>query len=161
MAFVLDRWNVRNCEIKQNFSQQDLKGTRLVIRKGNPIVTFDLLKVNVPDCRSIIILGQDESNIEKSDAKILRIIMSLKGLRQKLKGHIVAELQDIDNRTIVELIGARTVETVISHEISGRLMLMASRQPGLAVVYDAVFGYHGTEFFFKDGIDFYFIVFRI
>jgi len=38
----------------------------------------------------------------------------------------------------------------VSHDIVGRLMLMAARQPGLASVYDSILGFEGDEFYLKE-----------
>lgn len=43
--------------------------------------------------------------------------------------------------------GHRHVETLVSHDIVGRLMLMSVRQPGLANVYAEVLGFSGAEFY--------------
>ena len=63
---------------------------------------------------------------------------------------IIAELQDVDNRQIVQLIGGDQIEVVVSHDICGRLMLMAARQPGLAKVYSSVLGFDGDEFYMAE-----------
>ena len=63
---------------------------------------------------------------------------------------IVAELQDIDNKEIVKLTGGHMTETVVSHDIVSRLLLATSRHPGLAQVYDHLFGFEGNEFYFKE-----------
>ena len=76
--------------------------------------------------------------------------MALKGLHPPLKGHVVVELMDIDNRSIVEIIGDPMVETVVSHDIIGRLMLLAARNPGVNSVYDEVFGFQNDEFYLTE-----------
>ena len=41
------------------------------------------------------------------------------------------------------------METVVSHDIVGRLMIMSVRQPGLAKVYEALLGFEGDEFYIE------------
>merc|ERR1712125_120127 len=42
------------------------------------------------------------------------------------------------------------VETLVSHDVLGRLMLTAARQPGLAKVYETLLGFDGDEFYFQE-----------
>ena len=58
-------------------------------------------------------------------------------------------MRDKDNEALIHLIGRGNVETVVSHDIIGRLMLMSVRQPGLAEVYGSVLGFEGDEFYTK------------
>ena len=60
---------------------------------------------------------------DASDAMAVRTVLALKGLDPPVRGHVVIELMDVDNRSIVELIGDPLVETVVSHDIIGRLMV--------------------------------------
>ena len=60
---------------------------------------------------------------------------------------MVAEVRDVDNEPLVKLVGGADVETVVSHDILGRLMVMSARQPGLAKVYNSILGFDGDEFY--------------
>merc|ERR1719253_262182 len=62
-------------------------------------------------------------------------------------GHVIAECRDVDNEPLVKLVGGSVVETLVSHDVLGRLMLMSARQPGLAKVYEALLGFDGDEFY--------------
>lgn len=46
----------------------------------------------------------------------------------------MVELGDLDNEVIVKLVGGDLVETVVAHDVIGRLMIQCARQPGLAQV---------------------------
>ncbi|KAK4597045.1 hypothetical protein RGQ29_014881 [Quercus rubra] len=52
----------------------------------------------------------------------------------KIRGHIVVELSDLDNEVLVKLVGGDLVQTVVAHDVIGRLMIQCARprQPGLA-----------------------------
>ena len=76
-------------------------------------------------------------------------MLQLKGLKHGFGGHIVAEMRDVDDEPLVRMVGGTAVETVVSHDIVGRLMLMAVRQPGLANVYESILGFEGHEFYLK------------
>jgi hypothetical protein len=58
------------------------------------------------------------------------------------------------------MVGMGSVETVVSHDIVGRLMLMAARQPGLASVYDAILGFEGDEFYLKEWPELHSVMFK-
>jgi hypothetical protein len=60
--------------------------------------------------------------------------LSLTGVKEGLRGHIVVELSDLDNEVLVKLVGGDLVETVVAHDVIGRLMIQCARQPGLAQV---------------------------
>jgi hypothetical protein len=65
---------------------------------------------------------------------VLRVVLSLTGVKEGLKGHVVVEMSDLDNEQLVKLVGGDLVETVVAHDVIGRLMIQCARQPGLAQV---------------------------
>lgn len=46
----------------------------------------------------------------------------------------MVELSDLDNEVLVKLVGGELIETVVAHDVIGRLMIQCARQPGLAQV---------------------------
>lgn len=89
----------------------------------------------------------DSGDADKSDAKVLRTVLSIASLNQQLRGHVVVEMRDIDNQGLVEIVGRGMVETLVTHDIIGRLMVKCARQPGLAEVYEMFLGFEGDEFY--------------
>jgi hypothetical protein len=144
-------------EFYMQVKRNDLLGTKIVFRSGNPMTSSDLLKVSCPKAKSILCLapGYDsEGNsiqADIADAMTLRSVLALRGLEHThhLSGHIVAEIRDKDNENLVEMVGAEKVETIVSHDVIGRLMLMSARQPGLAKVFTEVLGFDGDEFYMQ------------
>ena len=61
-----------------------------------------------------------------------------------LQGHIVAEVCDLDNEPLVKMVGVEHVQTVVSHDIIGRLMIQCARQHGLASVWQNIMGFEGA-----------------
>ena len=55
----------------------------------------------------------------------------------------------MDNEPLVKLVGGDLVQTVVSHDIIGRVMIQCALQPGLAGVYDELMGFEGCEFYFQ------------
>ena len=100
-----------------------LRGTKVVFRSGSPMLVHDLAKVGADKARSILILA-NSGDPDKADAETLRSVLALMSFPMGLSGHIVAEMRDIDNEPLVQLVGGTFVETIVSHDVLGRLMLM-------------------------------------
>ncbi|KAK6130598.1 hypothetical protein DH2020_035690 [Rehmannia glutinosa] len=116
----------------------DFRGTSVICRSGSPLILADL---------------------KKSDARALRTVLSLTGVKEGLGGHIVVELSDLDNEVLVKLVGGDLVETVVAHDVIGRLMIQCARQPGLAQIWEDILGFENCEFYIKrwpqlDGMQF-------
>lgn len=126
----------------------DFKGTSVICRSGSPLILADLKKVSVSKARAIIILAED-GNADQSDARALRTVLSLTGVKEGLRGHIVVELSDLDNEVLVKLVGGDLVETVVAHDVIGRLMIQCARQPGLAQIWEDILGFENCEFYIK------------
>ncbi|KAL8204573.1 hypothetical protein R6Q57_010196 [Mikania cordata] len=136
----------------------DFRQTSVICRSGSPLILADLKKVSVSKARAIIILAED-GNADQSDARALRTVLSLTGVKEGLRGHIVVELGDLDNEVLVKLVGGDLVETVVAHDVIGRLMIQCARQPGLAQVWEDILGFENCEFYIKrwpqlDGMSF-------
>lgn len=124
----------------------DFLGTSVICRSGSPLVIADLKKVSVSTARAIIVLAEVE-NADQSDARALRVVLSLTGVREGLRGHIVVELSDLDNEQLVKMVGGQLVETVVAHDVIGRLMIQCARQPGLAQIWEDILGFESCEFY--------------
>lgn len=126
----------------------EFKGTSVICRSGSPLILADLRKVSVSKARAIIVLAED-GNADQSDARALRTVLSLTGVKEGLRGHIVVELSDLDNEVLVKLVGGDLVETVVAHDVIGRLMIQCARQPGLAQIWEDILGFENCEFYIK------------
>eukprot|EP00123_Amoebidium_parasiticum_P016867 comp23617_c2_seq1/m.40189 comp23617_c2_seq1/g.40189 ORF comp23617_c2_seq1/g.40189 comp23617_c2_seq1/m.40189 type:complete len:773 (-) comp23617_c2_seq1:135-2453(-) len=139
-------------EIKD--SEIDFLGTEIICRSGSPILMSELRKVSAVSAKSTIVLAEDDNvDADGSDARALRIVLSLVGLYRETKttrGHIVVEIRDIDNRMLVHLVGKDLVETVVSHDVIGRLMIQSARQPALAHILAELLSFDGNEIYFKE-----------
>eukprot|EP01094_Clydonella_sp_ATCC50884_P023927 TRINITY_DN5872_c0_g1_i1.p1 TRINITY_DN5872_c0_g1~~TRINITY_DN5872_c0_g1_i1.p1 ORF type:complete len:673 (-),score=221.59 TRINITY_DN5872_c0_g1_i1:313-2331(-) len=135
-------------EIQEQFSEEELKGTDIVCRSGNPMLVSELEKVSADQARSIVALAI-EGDPDAADAMMVRVVLALCGGMQ-LAGHVVAEMRDIDNCDLVRIVGKNKVETVVSHDIIGRLMIQCARQRGLATTYERLLGFDGHEFYFSE-----------
>lgn len=136
-------------ELELHLPTKQRLGTRVIFRSGSPLVVADLLRVSIHKARSVIILATS-LHADEADAYTLRTMLTLRALPGQMKGHIVAEVCDEDNTALVRLVGGPAVETVVSQDIIGRLMLMSVRQPGLARVYESLLGFEGDEFYMSE-----------
>lgn len=123
-------------------------GTTVVFRSGSSLLTSDLDKVSAYSAKSIVILAEKEG--EHSDDDTLRCLLALRGMKRGMRGHVVAEVRDAENAPLVQLVGGDMVDTLVSHDLLGRLMAQAARQVGLAKVYEAVLGFEGDEFYIAE-----------
>lgn len=123
-------------------------GTSVICRSGSPLILADLKKVSVSKARAIIVLASDE-NADQSDARALRVVLSLTGVKEGLRGHVVVEMSDLDNEPLVKLVGGELTETVVAHDVIGRLMIQCALQPGLAQIWEDILGFENAEFYIK------------
>ncbi|KAK7246904.1 hypothetical protein RIF29_41774 [Crotalaria pallida] len=126
----------------------DFMGTSVICRSGSPLILADLKKVSVSKARAIIVLASDE-NADQSDARALRVVLSLTGVKEGLTGHVVVEMSDLDNEPLVKLVGGELIETVVAHDVIGRLMIQCALQPGLAQIWEDILGFENAEFYIK------------
>ncbi|KAJ7968005.1 Ion channel DMI1 [Quillaja saponaria] len=126
----------------------DFMGTSVICRSGSPLILADLKKVSVSKARAIIVLACDE-NADQSDARALRVVLSLTGVKEGLRGHVVVEMSDLDNEPLVKLVGGELIETVVAHDVIGRLMIQCALQPGLAQIWEDILGFENDEFYIK------------
>ncbi|KAK9167697.1 hypothetical protein Scep_002888 [Stephania cephalantha] len=136
----------------------DFMGTSVICRSGSPLILADLKKVSVSKARAIIVLASNE-NADQSDARALRVVLSLTGVKEGLSGHVVVEMSDLDNEPLVKLVGGDLIETVVAHDVIGRLMIQCALQPGLAQIWEDILGFENAEFYIKrwpqlDGMSF-------
>jgi len=127
----------------------NLRGTKVIVRSGSPIMVSDLEKVSASRARAIVILAKEDGlTPDESDSITLRSVLCLKSMH--LSGHVVCELRDLDNRDLIEIVGGEFAECVVAHDVIGRIMIQAALQPGIAVVLDKVLGFDGSEFYLKE-----------
>ena len=176
---------------------EELHGTLVVCRSGDPVTVADLRRVSAAEAASIVILADYTCEPDMSDAKATRCVLALRVGIQTV-ADITVELRDIDNRPTLELVagtkgreacgaaagaikleargekkdaaaetpakapptgadadahhGARRrglVQTLVPHDIIGRLMIQCARQAHLAEVYDALCGFDGCELYVR------------
>ena len=158
IVILADKDKEEQEEIVDDYGYDD-RGTRVICRQGNPLLVNDLRKVSASKAKSIVVLADETVGPDESDARALRVVLSLVGLRdhknedgerEGLEGHIVVEMMDMDNQPLVKMVAADDVETLVAHDVIGRLMIQCARQPGLAMVWNSLLGFEGCEFYSKE-----------
>lgn len=67
-------------ELASHLTTEELRGTQVIFRTGTPLLSVDLIKVAAHRARSIIIMAQSTGDADRSDAAVLRTVLSLKTL---------------------------------------------------------------------------------
>lgn len=148
---VLSELDKEELELRIQRSGIDLRGSEVIVRTGIPYLQADLKRVSAEDARSIIILSdRSESNADMADVNAVRNVLCLNAMGAPKNGHIVCEICDIDNEDLVRIVGKNTVETFVSHDIIGRLMIQCARERGLSLVLESLLGFDGDEFYIEE-----------
>lgn len=145
-------------------------GTRVVCRAGSPLAYHELKKVSFWRAKSIIILGDDEHDVETNDARSLQILLSIVAALERERANfmerckrlanrdglpkvfqkpdrIVIEVMDTENAAIMKSVCPEIVEPVLAHDVVGRLLLQAARNPLVADVWQELLGFDGCEIY--------------
>eukprot|EP00900_Chrysochromulina_parva_P022177 jgi/Chrpa1/4593/Chrysochromulina_OHIO_Genome00004775-RA len=144
--------------VANELSAEEMRGTRVVCRHGDPVSVASLRKVAAQTARAIVFLANERVLPDLSDALAVRAVLALRAGLEHLSGHIVVELRDCDNQPLLDLLStidengmvrdvSNPVLPVVSHDIIGRLMIQCARQPNLAEVYHKLIGFDGMEFY--------------
>ncbi len=132
----------------------DTGNTRLITRSGNTSLLANLDRVTVEGCKSIIVLAScsDSAAVEDkaaSDARVIKTVLAVVAAKHEGKQHnIVAEIFDARNRAVVEQISPEEVRAVDTEEILAKILVQTSRTSGLAVVYNEILSFDGSEMYF-------------
>jgi voltage-gated potassium channel Kch len=128
----------------------NMRNTRLVCRTGDPKSTADLAIVQPQSARSIIILASETA--KDPDAEVIKTALAL--TRDPNRGSepytIVGELRSEQNLEVARLAGGDETDWVLGTDLIGRLIVQSCRQPGLAVVYQDLLNFAGSEFYFSE-----------
>lgn len=133
---------------------KERKNTRVVTRSGNTASLTDLQKVAIGECRSVIVLANcaaaaPEEDKESSDARVIKTVLAVIASRPEGKTfNIVAEVFSAAHRMVVEEISPDEITTVDTLDVLAKILVQTSRSSGLALVYNEIFGFEGSEMYF-------------
>lgn len=125
--------------------------TKIITRTGNPIDMNDLNIVNHKDAKSILIVPHEEDD-NMADAYSIKCILALINHPERKKGkyNIIAEIRNIINKDISQIIGKEEVTFTFSNDVVARIAVQTCLQSGLSVVYNQLLEYSGEEIYFTN-----------
>jgi voltage-gated potassium channel Kch len=121
--------------------------TRIVCRRGNPMVLGDLEIVSLHTARSIVILAPEG---DSPDSNVIKTMLAITNNPQRRPQpyHIVAEIRDPKNMEAARMVGRDEVELVQVGDLISRIIAQTCRQSGLSVVYTELLDFGGDEIYF-------------
>jgi hypothetical protein len=130
-------------------AREALSLMKIIVRTGRITEGWDLRTYGAAHkAKAVVVLAQG-GHPDVDDKKTMRVVLSLRNMevvikrehhKVKLDGFVVAELRDVDNRGLLKLLDEGNLDTMVSHDVLGRLMIKSARQPGLAKVWNAFLG---------------------
>lgn len=119
-----------------------------------PYHLADLNKVSASNARAIVILADTSFSPEMNDVNLVRTVMSLNGIdigSPSKGGHLVCEVSLKKNEKLFEVATGQglAIETFVSHDIIGKLMVHCGRERGVAQVLQQLLGFEGSEFYIE------------
>jgi len=130
--------------------KQSLYKTRIIFWQGSVLNPLNLITIHVTTADRIIVLSPTDLTPDKADGYILNATLVLNSIQLKSSTYVIVEIRDIDNQTIIELVSQINIETFVSHDIVGRLMLMSARKAGMSELWTTILGFEGNEFYIKE-----------
>ncbi len=134
----------------------DTLTTEVITTGGDPSIINELMRVNAPDAKSILILSNCSENAgikEKvgSDVQSIKSIMAIKACQGGDNDiPIVAEIFTEEKRAIIKYFKDENIIALDSWEIMGKLMMQTSLSSGLQVVYGEILSFDGCEMYFYE-----------
>jgi Trk K+ transport system NAD-binding subunit len=135
-------------EIRERVEQRGK--TRIICRSGSPIDPNDLEISNPQKAKSIIVLPPEKGD---PDNDVIKTVLALTNnpKRRQDAYHIVTQIHDPRNMSVMKLVGARDkVQVVQTGELIARIVAQTSYQSGLSVVYSDLMDFGGDEIYFKE-----------
>jgi ion channel POLLUX/CASTOR len=138
-------------EMEEEISNRisDIKNTRIICRNGSSVDLHDLEIVNPHEAKSIIILAPEDN---EPDISVIKTILAITNNPHKIHNsyHIVAEISDIKNKEVAEMIGNNEVTIIHSEDLISRVIAQTCRQSGLSIVYTELLDFDGAEIYFQE-----------
>lgn len=127
----------------------DTKNMKIICRSGNPIDYNDLQIVNPNDAKAITILAPED---DSPDITVIKCILAITNNpeRKKEKYHITAEISNIKNKDIANLVGGDEASLVYSEDLISRVIAQTCKQSGLSIVYTELLDFDGDEIYFQE-----------
>ncbi len=115
----------------------------VALRSGAPSVVSELKRVCFESARSIIVVADEVATpqAENADIGVIKALMLLSAHRfpgppPKMVGEVTRQ----DSRHVATIASNRAIPLVFTGDIISKILVQCSRQPGLSLVYQSIFG---------------------
>lgn len=132
----------------------DPKTTRIVTTSGDPANINELARIRAQDASSVIVLAScgasaPEQVRDLSDTQVIKSILGLiaaQGGENRLP--VIGEIFGAEQRSVVDLFEDPNIVALDHWEIMGKLLVQTSLSSGLAMVYNEILSFEGSEIYF-------------
>ncbi len=128
------------------------KNTRIIVRNGDCASEFDLARVSIETCKSVIVNFSE-------DTSVIRVILAVTNYlgQASIRGrfpasqsiHICAAINEADNLQVAQIAGRGFAEVMNFSQAIARIMAQVCYQPGLSSVYLELFDFAGDEIYIE------------
>jgi hypothetical protein len=133
------------------------KKLKVVTRSGIPTSVDDLAIVNLPSCKSVIVLSPENDEHgepmqpHESDTIVLKTLLAVTKSAEHAehKYHIVAELQDKRILEVARMVVGESAALLLGPPLISRLMVQTGRQSGLSAVFTELLDFGGSEIYIQ------------
>ncbi|VEH03144.1 TrkA-C domain [Slackia heliotrinireducens] len=125
---------------------EDVGNTRIICRSGKPDSVSDLKVCSLDTCKSIIVNLPD-------DFMTVKTILACESLLDELgnkDAYITAVIRDREVLGPAKIAGGDRVEILNFQKTIGRLMVQASRHPGMSSILSELLSFKGNEIYVED-----------
>ncbi len=149
---VLSNHSIAEMTDMMRTERTQIRKVRPVLRTGSPTSLVELERMAFREAFSIIVLS-DQSDVavpgEDADIRTIKTLMLLAGNlpAKPPRPKMVAEILWRENMEVARIAAHRSISLVCSSEVLSRMIVQSSRQPGLAFVYNELFGFEGSEIY--------------
>ncbi len=128
-------------ELRARVSRE--RGSRVIVRSGDPMDPTDLAMASPEAASSIIVISPDGA--AEPDFEVIKSVLAL--TRVVTNVPIIGELRSAANLEAARLAGSSAVRWIIGDELIGRLTLHSVRHDGISVVSRDLLDFEGDEFY--------------
>ena len=129
-----------------------LGNTRVVCRRGFPMIAADLQIVNINTAKSIIVISPEDDNPDCEVIKTVHAILNHPGKRQE-PYHIVAAIHSQCHTQAAHVVGKDEVEWIMVGDFVARVIAQTCLQSGLSVVVTDMLDFEGDEIYITKELD--------
>ena len=124
----------------------NLARTRITYLKGNPIHFAELSSIDLSDIASVITIDSDSED----GAETIGALLAIKARDPESQRHIVAELNNENNKVALSHLHGNSLKIIHSNEIAARVLAQSIRQPGFAAAINSFLSFKNTQLYTQE-----------